>query len=205
METVVACGTCGQRQRLMPLTSREAAECCRCGAFLGRDRMSGSLERVAAFSLAALAFYVPANIYPILRMNFYGAYSESTVLDGCVSLAQDGEWLVAAVVFSASILVPLVKLLGLFYLVVASKFGWESGRRERTRIYRVIDAIGPWAMLDVFLVAVLVALVKLEKLATVLPGPGLAAFAAVVVFTLLASASFDSRLIWKNPVRRRHE
>jgi paraquat-inducible protein A len=201
METIIACGTCGQAQRLVPVKSGEAAECCRCGALLERARMGGRLEWVAAFSLAALAFYIPANIYPILRMNFYGAYSESTVWDGCVSLARDGEWLVAAVVFSASILVPLIKLLGLFYLVMASKFGWESGRRARTQMYKVIDAIGPWAMLDVFLVAVLVALVKLEKLATVLPGPGLAAFAAVVVFTLLASASFDSRLIWKNPVR----
>jgi paraquat-inducible protein A len=198
MEAIRACTTCGQAQRMVQLDPREAAECCRCGSLLARGT-TGSLERVAAFSLAALAFYIPANIYPILRMNFYGAYSESTVWDGCVSLARDGQWIVAGVVFSASILIPFIKLLALFYLGITAKFGRERGRRERTRIYRLIEAIGPWAMLDVFLVAVLVALVRLEKLATVLPGPGLVAFTAVVVFTLLASASFDPRSIWEKP------
>jgi paraquat-inducible protein A len=201
MEALIACRTCGQVQRMVQLAPREAAECCRCGALVAPRGASQSLQRVAAFSLAALAFYVPANIYPILRMNFYGAYSESTVWDGCVSLARDGQWIVAAVVFSASILIPLIKLIGLACLVITAKSGSARWRYERTRISQFIEAIGPWAMLDVFLVAVLVALVRLEKLATVLPGPGLFAFTAVVVFTLLASASFDSRSIWEKPTK----
>ncbi|HET7596080.1 MAG TPA: paraquat-inducible protein A [Burkholderiales bacterium] len=196
METIIACRVCGEVQRAARPGPREVAECTRCGARL-IDASPPRLHWVAAFSLAALAFYVPANIYPILRMNFYGAYSESTVWDGCVALARDGEWLVAAIVFSASILIPLVKLIGLFSLVIAAKLRSTRWRAERMRIYRFIDAIGPWAMLDVFLVAVLVALVRLERLATVLPGPGLLAFTAVVVFTLLASASFDPLWIWE--------
>jgi paraquat-inducible protein A len=156
-----------------------------------------SLERTAAFSLAALIFYVPANIYPILRMEYFGKYSESTVWDGCVKLFQDGQWLVAVVVFLASIMIPLTKLLALFFLVVSAKFGSPRRRRERTLIYRVIEVIGPWAMLDVFLLSVLVALVKLERLATILPGRGLLAFTAVVVLTILASASYDPRTIWE--------
>jgi paraquat-inducible protein A len=107
--------------------------------------------------------------------------------------------MVAGVVFLASILIPLFKLLGLFYLVVTTRFSSARRRRERTWIYRIIDVIGPWAMLDVFLLAVLVALVKLEKIATVLPGTGLLAFTAVVVLTILASASFDPKLIWEEP------
>jgi paraquat-inducible protein A len=201
MAALISCRTCGQVQRMVQLEPREAAECCRCGALVAPRSAAGSLERVAAFSLAALAFYVPANIYPILRMNFYGAYSESTVWDGCVSLARDGQWIVAAVVFSASILIPLVKMIGLVYLVITAKLNSTRRRYARTRIHQFIEAIGPWAMLDVFLVAVLVALVRLEKLATVLPGPGLLAFTAVVVFTLLASASFGSQSIWEKPAK----
>jgi paraquat-inducible protein A len=147
--------------------------------------------------LAALIFYVPANLYPILRMEFYGAYSESTVWDGCVKLFQDGQYVVAVIVFLASILIPLFKLLGLFFLVVTTRIAPDRRRQDRTRIYRIIEVIGPWAMLDVFLLAILVALVKLDQLATVLPGTGLLAFTAVVVFTILASASFDPNLIWE--------
>jgi len=197
METIIACKTCGLMQRTGELQPGMAAECCRCGSIIS-ERKVNSLARTAAFSLAALIFYLPANIYPVLRMNYYGAYSESTVWDGCVSLFRDGQWLVAVIVFLASILIPLCKLLGLFYLVVTAKFNSPRRQQERTWIYRIIEMIGPWAMLDVFLLAVLVALVKLE-FATVLPGPGLLAFTAVVVLNILASTSFDPELIWEEP------
>jgi paraquat-inducible protein A len=104
---------------------------------------------------------------------------------------------VALIVFLASIAIPLLKLAGLLSLVVAARFNLGRGLRSRTRLYRLIDVVGPWAMLDVFLLAVLVALVKLGQIATILPGPGLIAFTAVVVLTLFASASFDPRLIWE--------
>lgn len=195
MESVVACRTCGLLQRLEALQPGTTAECFRCGSVVGR-RAVDSLGRTAAFSLAALIFFVPANIYPILLMDFYGAYSENTVWDGCVSLYQDGQWTVATIVFLASILIPLLKLLGLFFLVVVTKFKSAFWRQERTSIYKIIDVVGPWAMLDVFLLAILVALVKLGQLATVLPGRGLIAFTAMVVFTILASASFDPASIW---------
>ncbi len=195
MESIIACNTCGLLQRIDALKPGTAAECFLCGSVVGQHP-ADSLGRTAAFSLAALIFFVPANTYPILRMDFYGAYSESTVWDGCVKLYQDGQWPVATIVFLASILVPLLKLLGLFFLVVVTKFKSTSWRQERAWIYKVIDAIGPWAMLDVFLLAILVALVKLGQIATVLPGRGLIAFTAMVVFTILASASFDPTSIW---------
>jgi paraquat-inducible protein A len=161
-----------------------------------------SLGRTAALSLTALLLYVPANIYPILTMDYYGMHSESTVWDGCVKLFRDGQVLVAVIVFLASILIPLFKLLGLLFLVGTGTLAPARWQLERTRVSRVIDVIGPWAMLDVFLLAVLVALVKLEQLATVRPGPGLPAFAAVVVLTMLASASFDPKVIWEPSERQ---
>jgi len=202
MEYVSACRTCGLLQRIEALQPGTAAECFRCGSAVGK-RPADSLGRTAAFSLAALIFFVPANVYPILLMDFYGAYSENTVWDGCVTLYRDGQWPVATIVFLASILIPILKLLGLFFLVVSTKFGSASWQPERTSIYKVINVIGPWAMLDVFLLAILVALVKLGNIATVLPGRGLVAFTAMVVFTILASASFDPTLIWDRPEQRR--
>src|SRR5688572_28383451 len=195
MDAVIVCGTCDQQQRLDGLEPGTAAECCRCGSVI-TERRSGSLEMTAALSLAALILYVPANVYPILSMSLHGAYSESTVWDGVVSLFRHDQWMVATVVFLAGILIPLCKLIGLFLLVTMAKARSARWRQERTRLYRFIEVIGPWAMLDVLLLAVLVALVKLEKIATVLPGTGLVAFSAVVVLTILASLSFDPKLIW---------
>lgn len=192
---VLSCNTCGLRQLVEPVPPGRIAECARCGGLLAAGAR-GSLHATAAFAVAALILYLPANLYPIMRMHFYGAYSESTVWDGVVSLAQHNQWFVAAVVFLASIAIPLLKLSVLLYLVLSTRIGLGRRLRERTRIFRFVDVIGPWAMLDVFLLAVLVALVKLGTIATILPGPGLVAFASVVVFTMLASASFDPKLIW---------
>jgi len=194
---VLCCDTCGLVQRVDPLQPGAVAECFRCGSFLAARRGTGSVHVTAALSLAALALYVPANIYPILRMTLYGAESDNTIWDGVVSLARHNQWGVAAIVFMASIVIPLLKLAGLFFLVASVR--WRFGRRLRTRtaIYKFIDRVGPWAMLDVFLLAILVALVKLGQLATIVPGPGLLAFTAVVVLTLFASSAFDPRLIWE--------
>jgi len=194
--TLLSCNTCGLLQRVDALAPRAVAECARCGSRL-IDGPHGSLQLTAALALAALVLYVPANIYPIMRMHFHGAYTESTVWDGVVKLAEMGQWFVAVVVFLASIVVPVIKLAGLLYLVVTIRFGLGRRLRDRTRVYRFIDVIGPWAMLDVFLLAALVGLVQLGQIATVLPGPGLIAFAAVVVLTLLATASFDPKNIWQ--------
>ncbi|HEX7053140.1 MAG TPA: paraquat-inducible protein A [Burkholderiales bacterium] len=199
-DVVLSCETCGLPQRVEPLPPGTVAECARCGYPVTSH--GAGLDVAAALALAALVLYVPANLYPILRMEIYGAYSESTVWDGVVSLWQYGEYFVAIVVFLASIVVPLLKLLGLFFLVASVKWGRGRRLRGRTRIYKFIDAIGPWAMLDVFLLAVLVALVKLGSLGQVVPGPGLLAFCLVVVLTLLASQAFDTKLIWESHERR---
>jgi paraquat-inducible protein A len=191
-----SCPACRLTVQVGALQPGQRAECPRCGSTVS-EGPRGSLQLTAALAVAALILYVPANIYPILRMHFYGAYSESTVWDGVVSLAQSQQYFVALIVFLASIAIPVLKLAGLLYLVISARFRLGRRLRGRTRLYRFIDAVGPWAMLDVFLLAVLVALVKLGQIATILPGPGLIAFTAVVVLTMLASASFDPRAIWE--------
>jgi paraquat-inducible protein A len=196
-EEIVCCHTCGLTQAIEPPRPGTRQECPRCGATVSEHK-SSSVIPTAALSLAALILYVPANLYPILSMERYGAYSESTVWGGVTGLASAGYWFVASIVFLASMAVPLVKLAGLLFLVVTTQARTPRWRRGRAMLYRFIDVVGPWAMLDVFLLAVLVALVRLGQLATVLPGRGLIAFTAVVVLTLLASAAFDPRLIWKD-------
>src|SRR5688572_30375654 len=122
-EALIPCDTCGLTQRVGELEPGAAAECIRCGSVM-RARSWGGLEVPAALALAALVLYVPANIYPILSMNLYGNYTESTVWDGVVSLMQYDEYFVAVVVFLASIVIPLLKLLGLFFLVISVRWGY---------------------------------------------------------------------------------
>jgi paraquat-inducible protein A len=195
-EAILCCSTCGQVQRVSTLNPGTAAVCCRCGSVV-EERKLGSLHFTAALSLAALIFYVPANIYPILHMTIYGAHSENTAWQGAMSLIQHNQIFVGIIVLLASIVVPFLKLLGLLFLTLSAKARWTRWRKERTAILHFIDVIGPWAMLDVFLLAVLVSLVKLGQIATVVPGPGLLAFTCVVVLTILATMSFDPKLIWE--------
>jgi paraquat-inducible protein A len=194
---VVACKVCGQAHGLDRLKPGTHAVCTRCGSTIAR-RMPASLQVTTAFSLAALILYVPANVFPIMRMEIYGAATDNTVWQGCTRLFDDGQWGIAVIVFLASIFIPLLKIIGLFILASTTWLHVSRGRLWRTWVYRVIDAVGRWAMLDVFVLAVLVSLVKLQRLATIIPGKGLWAFCGVVVLTLLASASFDSQLIWNS-------
>jgi paraquat-inducible protein A len=197
MASILACRICGQVHAMEPLAEGMVANCSRCGSMMEKKTHS-SLHMTAAFSLAALILYFPANIFPILHMEVYGAVSDNTAWSGMQTLFQEGDYPIGVIVFLASILIPFLKLVGLFFLVVAVKFRWPRGKLQRVWMYRVIDAVGRWAMLDVFVVAILVSLVKLEKLATVIAGPGLLAFGGVVVCTILASQSFDPQLVWND-------
>lgn len=190
---VTACETCGLVQQFENLPPRHRAQCARCDSTLQRHHPD-SRARTAALALAALCLYVPANIYPIMVMEYMGRHTENTVWGGVRALYQDKMWYVAAIVFAASILIPLLKLAGLFFLVTNRGQRWQ---KTRTWVFKAICQLGPWAMLDVFLLSVLVALIRFGQFATVIPGPGVVAFASVVVLTILASSSFDPRLIWQ--------
>lgn len=196
----VACRVCGQLHALPPLQNGTVAKCVRCGSRIAR-RTTGSLHFTAALSLAALLLYWPANTLPILRIELHGAASDNTAWQGAVRLLEDGDYVIAVIVFSASIFIPLLKILGLIFIVMTTWFRFSGARMLRTWTFRAIELIGRWAMLDVFVVAILVSLVKLSGLATVIPGRGLLAFCGVVWFTLLASASFDPQMIWEREDR----
>lgn len=172
------------------------SRCVRCQAVLHRG-VANSLGRTLAFSLAALLLYFPANLLPILTLELYGARSDNTVWDGVTSFYDDGDYVLAIIVLMASIVVPLIKLLGLLLIAISTGCGMKRWQRLRTNLFHAIDKIGRWAMLDVFVLSIWVALAKLGTLGSVTPGPGLLPFGGVVILTLLASASFDPRLIWQ--------
>jgi paraquat-inducible protein A len=169
--------------------------CTRCG-FRLRDRKPGSIQRTWALSIAALVLYIPANIYPVLTVVRIGAGQPSTIFGGVTELIEVGMWPLAALVFFASVAVPVLKLVGLGILLISTHIGTGRALHDRTVLYRIVDAIGRWSMIDIFMESILVALVQFGQLASVYPGPGAIAFAGVVILTMLAAHSFDPRLMW---------
>ncbi len=189
---LVACQSCG-------LLSRSAggvpSRCARCGAGLA-SRRPNSIQRTWALAIAAAICYVPANILPVLTTQTLASSRADTILSGVVALYTSGSWPLALIVLVASVMIPLGKLVALAYLLISVRRGSASGTRDRTRLYRMIELIGRWSMLDVFVVAFVVALIQFQPLMASQPGPGLPFFAAVVILTMLATTSFDPRLLW---------
>lgn len=175
--------------------AHESAPCPRCGAALHRHRPH-AYAHSAAFALAGLVMLVPANVLPVLSTSQLGQPRIDTIFSGVLSLYQDGLWGIALIVFTASMVVPLLKLASLGVLLHAARTGVTTRRRGLTRLYAFVKFIGRWSMLDVFLVAFLTGAVQFGALASVRPGPGVVAFAAAVVLTIFATEAFDSRLLW---------
>ena len=171
------------------------AHCPRCGATL-HVRKPASLARTWAFLIAAMLLYVPANTLPIMDTSSLFGTQSDTILSGVAFLWVSGSYILAMLVFFASIMVPLLKMISLLILVGSVQLRSVRYRRMRTRLYRMIEFVGRWSMLDIYVVTVLVALVQVNTLASIHPGPGAVAFGAVVVLTMFAAASFDPRLIW---------
>jgi paraquat-inducible protein A len=169
--------------------------CPRCGERL-HPRKPRSLQRTWALVLAAVILYIPANLYPVMAVTSLGQTQADTILSGVQYLLSHGMWPLALVVFVASVLVPLLKLVILVYLLVSVQLRSTWRARDRTRLYRITEAVGRWSMVDIYVVTILVALVRLGNLATVEARAGAVYFAAVVVLTIFAALSFDPRLIW---------
>lgn len=174
---------------------REGDRCPRCGARISA-RQPASLQRTAALVACGFLLFVPANLLPVLTIERFGHEEPNTILGGALELARDGLWPLAAIVFTASIAVPLAKLAALSWNLFLTRRRSARYLIARTRLHRAIDLIGRWSNIDVFMVSILVALVQFGALTRVRAEPGMVAFAAVVVVTMTAAKSFDSRLMW---------
>ncbi|WP_312596743.1 paraquat-inducible protein A [Stutzerimonas nitrititolerans] len=187
------CHSCGKTCDMID----QPSSCERCGAPL-HTRKINSLSRTWAYLLAALVFYIPANLLPVMNTNMLGNGADSTIMSGVLEFWQHGAWDIALIIFIASIAVPGIKFAALSLLLVTAQRGSQWARKERSRLYRFIELIGYWSMLDVIVVALVAALVKFNALANIEPRLGILFFGLVVVFTMLSAMSFDPRLIWEN-------
>lgn len=188
------CHSCGHVV-LQTESYQHGSSCPRCAASL-HHRKPNSLPRAWALLLAAMIFYIPANIFPIMTVISFGTGTPDTIMSGVVHLIDFGQWPIALLVFFASVFVPMLKILILIFLLASVQFKSSWRPRERTIAYRVTEFIGRWSMIDIFMISILVALVKLDAIATIEAGPGAVAFAAVVILTMLSAMAFDPRLIW---------
>lgn len=185
-----ACNLLSRRER-----APVPAHCPRCGASL-HFRKPRSVSRCWALLVAAYILYIPANLLTMMETGSIINYRKDTIMSGVVELWGTGSWAIAVIVFIASVTIPLLKLISLTLLLVSVQRRSRWHPRQRTRLYRLVELVGRWSMLDIYVVTLLAALVRLGPLGTVKAGPAALAFGAVVVLTMFASMQFDPRLIW---------
>ena len=188
-----SCEGCGLLSR--PLSADGEGRCPRCDEELS-FRKPASFQRTWAYLIAAAICYIPANLLPVLTTTTAAGAESDTIMQGVVLLWSPTGWPLSLIVLVASIMIPSAKILALMYLLITTQRGSVENNEQRIRLYRMIEFIGRWSMVDVFVDTFTAALIQLQPLMSVEPGPGLVFFAAVVVFTMLAVESFDPRLIW---------
>ncbi|MDP2904423.1 MAG: paraquat-inducible protein A [Methylovulum sp.] len=190
---LIRCHGCGHLSK----PTRLSRKCRVCGNYL-HARIPHSVQRTTALLSSSYALYIPANIFPIMTVMQLGVTEQHTILGGIMALIDKDMMPIAILVLVASILVPLLKLLGISLLLLNVHYRWQRNARLWTKLYRVIAFVGRWSMLDIFMISILVAVVDLGGVSKVIAGPASTAFAAVVVLTMFAAKSFDPRLIWDN-------
>nr|WP_146163845.1 paraquat-inducible protein A [Vibrio splendidus] len=192
----LVCHVCGQ----VHLYDEQLSQCSRCHVHLHRFNPTKNLQIAWALLLTSIIFYIPANLYPMMYTSAFGTSEGSTIIEGVIILWNMGSYPVALIILLASVFIPMAKMIALAYLYWNAKRVQGLPVDEATRflkIYRVTEFIGRWSMIDIFVVAILVALVQLDGLMAIYPGPAALSFAAVVIFTMLSAMIFDSRIIWK--------
>lgn len=189
------CHGCGQAC----LVEENPVRCNRCGAAL-HGLKPNSLTRTWAYLLGALIFYVPANLLPVMNTSLLGQGEDSTIISGVVEFWEAGAWDIASIIFIASIGVPAIKFVALLLLLITAQHRSQWACRQRSRLFRMVELVGYWSMLDVLVVALVASLVKFQALGNIEPRAGILFFGMVVVLTMLAAMSFDPRLIWQSPM-----
>ena len=190
---LILCEGCGLLVR--PAHAHEPGYCPRCDAEL-EFRRHESIQRTWALIIGAAICYLPANILPIMLSNQLGRIEKDTIISGVILLYNHGSAVLAAIVLIASVIIPLAKLIALSYLLITVQRGSVKKNRDRAKLYRLVEIVGRWSMLDVFVATFIVALIQLQPLMAIMPGTGVLFFGAVVVLTMLGAESFDPRLIW---------
>ena len=193
--SLLSCHSCNLLSKSSGSHDHAVVVCPRCGAPL-HQRKTNSLTRTWALTIAAFIFYIPANVLPITVVTSLGKTQADTIMSGVIYFMMTGMWPIALVIFIASVAVPLLKLFVIAFLLISVQRESRWRPVDRTRLYRIAEAVGRWSMVDIFVVTILVALVKLGGLASIDAGPAAVHFAAVVVVTMFAAMSFDPRLIW---------
>jgi paraquat-inducible protein A len=193
-----ACRCCGLIQHVPTLTGAQRAGCCRCDRVFPRPADRNAVRtRTAALATAALILLPAALWFPILDLERFGHHTSSGIVGGCTSLFHDGHWLLAGIILLAAIVFPVVKLVA---LLIGTRAGVSPDRRHAAATWRFLEVAGRWSMLDVLLVAILTAVVKLGDVVRVRPGTGAALFVGVVLLSLAAGASFDPHAVWEDDV-----
>ncbi|WP_255463465.1 paraquat-inducible protein A [Microbulbifer sp. YPW1] len=187
--------TCLGCRQLVRAPQADSCLCPRCGARM-HGRVDGSIMLTWALTITGALLLIPANILPVMTVIYLGSGDPSTIIGGAMELYHAGLWGIALIVFVASIAVPVMKLVGLVMLCLMVQRRWDVSPRQAMRIYRVVNAIGRWSLLDLFMISILVALVDMGAIAEVAAGAGSTAFATVVVVTMFAVRAFDPRLVW---------
>jgi paraquat-inducible protein A len=198
---LVSCETCGLVSR--PVSTIELGYCPRCGYRLELRRPK-TIQYTWALIIAAAICYIPANVLPVMTRITLLWTTQDTIIDGIIALYREGSWPLALIVLIASIVIPMAKLIALSYLLLMVQFRSTGSNIDRTHLYRLIDFVGRWSMLDVFVVTLAVALVQIQPFLMAKPLPGVLFFAAVVVLTMLAVKTFDPRLIWDSETERKN-
>lgn len=193
MDSFIACHECDAIHRIKPLAAKGAAHCIRCGAVLYKHKPN-SMDRTLAFAFAGLILFVLANLFPFMGLKIGAQIRQTTLITGIYELYVQDMQVVAILVLLTTVLVPFTQMMCLFYLLVPLKFGRVPGNLPR--VMRFLHSLGPWSMVEVFMVGILVALVKLAKMAEIIPGISLFSFLALIFVLSAMTVSLDNHLIW---------
>jgi paraquat-inducible protein A len=189
---LAGCHICGQ---VMRLNDEHHALCPRCGSGV-HYRKNNAISRAWALLISAFIMYIPANTEPIMRSISLGDESSDTIISGVIYFLTHGDWPIALVIFLASVMLPMLKMIAIAYLLIMVQRGKVTRQREKTRLYLLAEVLGRWSMVDIFVVALMITLVQLGQLTTFEPGPAAIAFSLVVILTMFSEMVFDPKLIW---------